>query len=517
MPLCIRFLISQQDKIADVVIQCSLESLDLSCRVIMTDTSDKPPTTIDTSASTSTTHDSDVDMTPQESKTASAISAPDDQPNMEKPESTTLSSSSTFIHDGDLLPDVSLSPSRTPSPSPSPYPTDPSLIRVPSDEFNIDPALELLPMKDDGPTLETLEALLRKNGETTTTDTTTPATTTTPTIPTTDIAPTASTSTSTIDPSVKKEDITDTSIKAEDIKPTPEVVAHVDGNDADDEEEHPILSERDQRAALRKSRAQQPKPPKLPKSRKSQSKQPKQEPTQDTITPSADTTPTSTDNMETNDDEEDAEAEKLAREKRARAEALRAQSLREAALDDMIPTDIPLPKSLYEQNKQIRQALKQRLQQQHTFVSQHIDVFRPFLIPRVRKMYEDVKDEEDEEMQDQSLDVALQQEQMLIDGDTTTPTTRSPTNATSSTITPPLTTQPDCIINGELRPYQLDGVNWLISRHDQGAPGLLGDEMVSIHVVTIHPCYALSRGMYHGQHPCHSLSWHVSYHVLGSW
>jgi hypothetical protein len=52
-----------------------------------------------------------------------------------------------------------------------------------------------------------------------------------------------------------------------------------------------------------------------------------------------------------------------------------------------------------------------------------------------------------------------------------------PATSPSDDITTKLTKQPSCITNGNLRHYQLDGLNWLISRHDHAVGGILADEM----------------------------------------
>lgn len=35
------------------------------------------------------------------------------------------------------------------------------------------------------------------------------------------------------------------------------------------------------------------------------------------------------------------------------------------------------------------------------------------------------------------------------------------------------------VINGEMRAYQLQGLNWMVSLHHNGLNGILADEMVS--------------------------------------
>ena len=41
----------------------------------------------------------------------------------------------------------------------------------------------------------------------------------------------------------------------------------------------------------------------------------------------------------------------------------------------------------------------------------------------------------------------------------------------------PVHGQPACVKNGEMRPYQVEGLKWLVKQHDSGAGGILGDEM----------------------------------------
>jgi len=40
--------------------------------------------------------------------------------------------------------------------------------------------------------------------------------------------------------------------------------------------------------------------------------------------------------------------------------------------------------------------------------------------------------------------------------------------------------QPQEIVGGTLKKYQLVGLKWLIERHDRFMPGILGDEMVPL-------------------------------------
>lgn len=76
------------------------------------------------------------------------------------------------------------------------------------------------------------------------------------------------------------------------------------------------------------------------------------------------------------------------------------------------------------------------------FFAKHEKVFRPFVSPSY-------------------MDTAKK---------TLQKTKKEPTKATI------LETQPEGI-NGEMRGYQLDGLNWLIKLYDKGLCGILGDEM----------------------------------------
>lgn len=40
-----------------------------------------------------------------------------------------------------------------------------------------------------------------------------------------------------------------------------------------------------------------------------------------------------------------------------------------------------------------------------------------------------------------------------------------------------LVVQPTLIKHGTMRPYQLEGLNWMIKLHDNGINGILADEM----------------------------------------
>lgn len=51
-----------------------------------------------------------------------------------------------------------------------------------------------------------------------------------------------------------------------------------------------------------------------------------------------------------------------------------------------------------------------------------------------------------------------------------------------------ITEQPADIITGQLKKYQLVGLDWLIERHENFVPGILADEMVRDWISTTCPC-----------------------------
>ena len=51
-----------------------------------------------------------------------------------------------------------------------------------------------------------------------------------------------------------------------------------------------------------------------------------------------------------------------------------------------------------------------------------------------------------------------------------------------------LTKQPSCIKCGTLKPYQLEGLNWMIHLAEKGLNGILADEMGLGKTVRVNPC-----------------------------
>mmetsp|Transcript_24530 Transcript_24530/g.40353 ORF Transcript_24530/g.40353 Transcript_24530/m.40353 type:complete len:1073 (-) Transcript_24530:180-3398(-) len=97
--------------------------------------------------------------------------------------------------------------------------------------------------------------------------------------------------------------------------------------------------------------------------------------------------------------------------------------------------------ALVERNKELREEAARMLPFRSAYFKKHMKAFRPFVSEAAVKKYTEgvVKVEPLEHK--------------------------------------PLTEQPKCIVNGTMRPYQLEGLNWFIEKHDNGVGGLLGDEM----------------------------------------
>jgi len=88
-----------------------------------------------------------------------------------------------------------------------------------------------------------------------------------------------------------------------------------------------------------------------------------------------------------------------------------------------------------------------------SFVLNHWDKFAPFIGKEMRA-------------RDSPLAVKLQKAVDML-----------PQLESSTRSRIPVHRQPDCIKNGEMHPYQLDGLKWMVAQHDKGAGGILGDEM----------------------------------------
>ncbi len=122
-----------------------------------------------------------------------------------------------------------------------------------------------------------------------------------------------------------------------------------------------------------------------------------------------------------------------------------------------IRADDRTERHLREANGEILESMKAAQPMQIRFLCHHLSSFAPFLTEPVRQLW-------------QRKAASLSEEEK-----------RCP-------IPTSLTSQPASICNGTLRSYQLTGLNWLISRHDNGVGGILGDEMVSNHRVSAMRC-----------------------------
>lgn len=65
-------------------------------------------------------------------------------------------------------------------------------------------------------------------------------------------------------------------------------------------------------------------------------------------------------------------------------------------------------------------------------------------------------------------------------------------------VTHRVTQQPSCIKHGQMRKYQIEGLNWLIHLYDNGINGILADEMVSL-LDQLQDCNFPETTQYYGQ------------------
>lgn len=50
--------------------------------------------------------------------------------------------------------------------------------------------------------------------------------------------------------------------------------------------------------------------------------------------------------------------------------------------------------------------------------------------------------------------------------------------------------QPDCLVGGQLKEYQMHGLQWLVSLYNNNLNGILADEMGLGKTIQVLPCYA---------------------------
>lgn len=117
-------------------------------------------------------------------------------------------------------------------------------------------------------------------------------------------------------------------------------------------------------------------------------------------------------------------------------------------------------------NKRMRAAIKDGAVKQERFVRAHIKEFRAFLNKKTRRKYEEGK--EDGEEDDREGEQEHTNEEAQADAPADAPAIPLPQSKV-------FTKQPSYILNGQMREYQLQGLNWMITRHDNCTGGILGD------------------------------------------
>ena len=221
---------------------------------------------------------------------------------------------------------------------------------------------------------------------------------------------------------------------------------------------------------------------------------------------------------EANKDAEEAEAaasatvNKVKSSKAASSSDATAPLKASALIDDSELTESDLQyldedtKSRTKHNKRMRQLVKDGQLKQERFIRKHMKEFRSFLTKKMRRKYEDTNVSDDENDVDEQKDGQQHQQQQqqqtsaaivqpivnVQTGADAMQPIQAPTDGTNigqsssaasdaNDISLPkskaFTKQPPYIINGEMREYQIQGLNWLINRHDNCVGGILGDEM----------------------------------------
>lgn len=171
------------------------------------------------------------------------------------------------------------------------------------------------------------------------------------------------------------------------------------------------------------------------------------------------------------DDDENLTPEQLARRQKRRdrklrrnavrdttevadSAVLRQQAIEEAeAVDELLFDTAAMTESQRSTNADMRQQIKDAKGLRTSFVQRYYPFFEPFLEPSQREQYAPAQYEHNPSSPIQLPDWRKDLRGSVYDK------------------------QPVHIVGGEMREYQLSGLNWLLSRHDWGMPAILGDEM----------------------------------------
>lgn len=114
------------------------------------------------------------------------------------------------------------------------------------------------------------------------------------------------------------------------------------------------------------------------------------------------------------------------------------------------------------------------------FLRQHRDLLQPFMgttPTQTAALFADVSDDEDDEGGDDGETKSKRGRPSSQSSSSSSSLSESTAPLWRPSLTSPLTKSPDYVKFGQLRDYQIKGVNWMISMFDCGLSGILGDEM----------------------------------------
>lgn len=125
-------------------------------------------------------------------------------------------------------------------------------------------------------------------------------------------------------------------------------------------------------------------------------------------------------------------------------------------------------------NKLMREKIKEGYLRQDRYVRRHLDEFRSFLGKKVLQKYEAMEDD-GTPLPPSKVFTVQPKYIMSVESDADGDACVGP----SGSVLTVLLSSVSLFSNGEMRAYQILGLNFFIARHDNAIGGILGDEMVS--------------------------------------